>query len=678
MMDFFASATRQRQPVPASFAGLLAVCTLICAGTVFAQSGDSAVSTAQPPAPSTPLARAAKAERDPAKLGIGRTIPDLAFAPIVGERKTISRLLSPPAGGVGDAGAPADAAAAPKALVILMTSTGCPISRKYAPRAAILEREFKAKGVAFMFINAVEAETTTEMADHVREVGLAGPYVADRDLALARALGARTTSEVFVLDAQRRLVYRGAIDDQFAIGAAADEPTRPFLRETLAALVAGKEPALHATWAPGCLLDIEDEAPATPAPAPVTPNDPAPAAVAPSTPAPAATKPAAVPTFHGSIAQVLARNCLECHRTGGVAPFSLENPGLIQGRARMIEAVVRDGLMPPTHGSATGPSGAAAESFTVTREMPAADRAALLAWIAGGRPVGEPAPAPVLPPISPTWKIGAPEAILLTPGIDLPPDGPMQHQRVIMAVARPNDMWAAALEMRSQPPNLIHSAQVWLLPPGSTVPEPGQVPPAAEFLGAYSNTDNIVQFPPGVARHIPAGSLLLVDAYARPMGKRMFASLRVAIKDAAAATPDAPPTHAARSLVLSPKAFTIPSGQSGVRVTAELTLAAPAKVGAVTPLMRSRGSKLSLEATKPDGSRVTLLALPHFDWRWQIRFALKEPLELPAGTRIELTGTFDSSDANPLRIKPGEAAMGVSPTDELLMAAIEVIEPRGK
>ncbi len=67
---------------------------------------------------------------------------------------------------------------------------------------------------------------------------------------MARALGPRATAEVFVLDAARTLVYRGAIDDQYAVGAALDAPRNTFLRDALDAVLAGRRPAVTATSVP--------------------------------------------------------------------------------------------------------------------------------------------------------------------------------------------------------------------------------------------------------------------------------------------------------------------------------------------------------------------------------------------------------------------------------------------
>ncbi|MFO0967547.1 MAG: hypothetical protein U0793_18465 [Gemmataceae bacterium] len=48
----------------------------------------------------------------------------------------------------------------------------------------------------------------------------------------------------------------------------------------------------------------------------------------------------------------------------------------------------------------------------------------------------------------------------------------------------------------------------------------------------------------------------------------------------------------------------------------------------------------------PDGTRQTLLSVPKYDFNWQDSYIFKEPLRLPAGSRIECTAHFDNSTTN--------------------------------
>ena len=112
-------------------------------------------------------------------------------------------------------------------VVLAFTEVGCPIAGKLAPRLERLAREQGARGVCFLGIDASAQDSLAEIEAESAELARSYPVLKDARQELARALGARTTTEVFVLDGAGRLAYRGAVDDQFLIGAARPEPGQP-------------------------------------------------------------------------------------------------------------------------------------------------------------------------------------------------------------------------------------------------------------------------------------------------------------------------------------------------------------------------------------------------------------------------------------------------------------------
>jgi hypothetical protein len=76
------------------------------------------------------------------------------------------------------------------------------------------------------------------------------PYLHDATQEVARAYGAKTTPDVFVLDSERRLRYRGAPDGDY------DDPAEraKWLREALDAVLAGSDPPRLETRPVGCSI----------------------------------------------------------------------------------------------------------------------------------------------------------------------------------------------------------------------------------------------------------------------------------------------------------------------------------------------------------------------------------------------------------------------------------------
>jgi hypothetical protein len=77
---------------------------------------------------------------------------------------------------------------------------------------------------------------------------LKAPYymVLDPKQEVAELVGADQATTFVVLDADRRLRYRGALDDSL------DKPTKPYLVPAIAAVLAGKSPAVAESKPYGC------------------------------------------------------------------------------------------------------------------------------------------------------------------------------------------------------------------------------------------------------------------------------------------------------------------------------------------------------------------------------------------------------------------------------------------
>jgi peroxiredoxin len=97
---------------------------------------------------------------------------------------------------------------------------------------------------------AYPEDSFPEMRKRAERLGFNFDYLYDEDQAVARALGAERTPEVFLFDRDRRLVYHGAIDDS------RDERTvtRNYLRDALDALLSGEQPSVTETPTVGCTV----------------------------------------------------------------------------------------------------------------------------------------------------------------------------------------------------------------------------------------------------------------------------------------------------------------------------------------------------------------------------------------------------------------------------------------
>ena len=140
-------------------------------------------------------------------------------------------------------------------LVLVQSCNHCPYVQAWEGRMNDLQRVYGDRGFALVAVSSNDAEKYPEdsfeaMRDRARVQGFVFDYLYDESQDVARALGAERTPEVFLFDAERRLVYHGAIDDSRDD----TEVARHHLREALDALLAGGRPAVAETPAVGCTV----------------------------------------------------------------------------------------------------------------------------------------------------------------------------------------------------------------------------------------------------------------------------------------------------------------------------------------------------------------------------------------------------------------------------------------
>jgi copper type II ascorbate-dependent monooxygenase-like protein len=90
----------------------------------------------------------------------------------------------------------------------------------------------------------------------------------------------------------------------------------------------------------------------------------------------------------------------------------------------------------------------------------------------------------------------------------------------------------------------------------------------------------------------------------------------------------------------------IPAGVGNQQIDAEMTINRDITLYSMVPHTHVRGKKWLYEAIYPDGRKEAILSVPNYDFAWQHEYIFKEPLKLPAGTKLHATAWYDNSKAN--------------------------------
>ena len=93
--------------------------------------------------------------------------------------------------------------------------------------------------------------------------------------------------------------------------------------------------------------------------------------------------------------------------------------------------------------------------------------------------------------------------------------------------------------------------------------------------------------------------------------------------------------------------FMVPPGAKEHKLSGTKLVERDAYLYELMPHMHFRGKYMSYTAEYPDGTSETLLSVPKYDFNWQFKYQLEEPLFLPAGTKIIAKGAMDNSNRNP-------------------------------
>lgn len=579
-------------------------------------------------AAATSLAAAHAAEPEPLKVGPRILKPN---------EHGVGRLV--PAVAAADPGGP-DAAAA---HVLAFFSATCPISNKLGPELARLERDCAARGIAMRLVNAVPADTDAELAGFAAKHALRAPIVPDRDGALGRALGLASTTEIFVIDRRRTLVYRGAINDRYGLGYARETATRSYAHEAIEAALAGKPPEIGATTAPGCAVE----------------------------PRAAATAPAVPVTYFNQISRTIQGRCVECHRAGGLGPFSLESYEQVVKNAAMIRRQVSRGAMPPWFAEKTDPHGES--PWMNDRSLSAAEKSELLAWLDSDRPKGDPADAPLPRVFAQDWAIGKPDAVLqIKEPVAIKAEGTMPYQYRVVETSFPGDRWVQAYEIRPTVPAVVHHVIVSVHGRDEVVPRDGDEG-AQGFWAAYVPGNSHRVYPAGHARRLPAGAKVLFQIHYTPNGTAVDEQLRLGLVFA-----KEPPQREVFALGIPQPRLRIPPGAANHTETARLRLPADITVTAFQAHAHLRGKAFKFELVRDDAAPETLLSLPRYDFNWQLQYNYAEPRVLPAGATIKVTAVFDNSAQNPANPDPNqEVRWGQQTFHEMLIGYVEYCQTVG-
>jgi len=544
--------------------------------------------------------------------GIGQTVDDFALLDQAGHQQQLSRQAVVPL------------------LVLYSYAPGCPIARQDLATLDALA-SIHATDLRIWLIDATPDEDQAIVRSELQELGSPLTVVFDRAQLVIHPLGITRTGEALVIDTATWTVrWRGPVDDRLGYGSQKAVASRHFLADAISALLAHQPPQTDTPRAKGCAITQSDEHRTS--------------------------------DYATDIAPILESRCVQCHCSGGVAPFALSSNAAVLRHAAMIREVVRTRRMPPWQVDAQP------GTFLDQGSLSDAQSRTLVRWIESA-----PAPSTGADPLTrarppgPDWPLGTPDLVVDCPPQSIPANGVLPYQRFEVALDLPQDCWVRGYDLRPSQPKVMHHAFAFIVKPGEQV-----TPGAPRFTGLDDFFANYVPgnppafLPEGTAKFLPKGSHLAFQIHYTTDGVATVDHPRLALYFL-----PGPPEHELKIASARSMNFLIPPGQADVPVSAFRRVPVPITVYALAPHMHTRGSWMTYTVVYPDGHEETLLSVPHYDFNWQFLYRLATPRQIPAGSRIEIHGGFDNSSFNELNPDPtASVRWGQQSWDEMFIGYV--------
>jgi mono/diheme cytochrome c family protein len=524
-------------------------------------------------------------------------------------------------------------------VVVAFLGTECPLARKYVRR--LNELAAAMPQVQWLGVFSNEQDTAGEVLTFVDEFDLTFPAIKDAGHLIADMFSAERTPEVFLLDAERRIRYRGRIDDQYGIGYSKASPMVHYLREAIDQVIAADVVKRPQTTAVGCVIGRVESGEGL-----------------------------AALTYAEDVAPILNQHCIGCHQAGQIGPMALSDPDDVKGWAKMINEVVQSGRMPPWHADPD------VGEFANARRLSDQEKQTIAQWATSGAAIGDRSRIPDFAPRTNGWQFAElPDLVLPVSlkSVEVHPTGEMDYLYFKSDYVFEKERWVSAVQILPGNHAVVHHILAFIESPNGRQVV-GDLEGIDGYLAGYVPGLTVFPYPAGTAKRIPANSRLIFQVHYTPIGSPQTDHSQIGIYFA-------DPKSVEREVVTTSairRKLEIPPENSDYQVASYSHRSlANAQLLGMMPHMHLRGKSFRYELQRSDGAIAPLLNVPRYDFHWQSSYRLARPLELRDGDRIACVAQFDNSAGNPNNPDPTQTVRwGDQTREEMMIGYFDIAIPR--
>jgi len=377
-----------------------------------------------------------------------------------------------------------------------------------------------------------------------------------------------------------------------------------------------------------------------------------------------------------------------------MADLPLNSFPSVTSKLREIREKVSRREMPPWPADA-----AASLPFSNDPRLESKDIDTIVRWIDAGAPQGDAVDLPPEPTFASGWSHPggrAPDAVVTLPRFTLAANGEVPYQERLIKLPFEDDRWLSAIEVRAGNPRILHHMGITevRLPEGLTPENLSALDTIARHVGAPSG--RILAEKPAVEDPRYPGSYDMVGVYTPGTtfenyaadygkllkgGKNVYLNFNIHYTTSGREETDVsrlalwfeprPPSHL---LIRAPLAvdaimangrqlltddpgtkaegtgYALPpiaSNDSHYELIGMTAFTHPVTIYQLQPHAHVRARDFLYRVVYADGREVSILSVPWYRYHFQLAYALKQPLTLPAGSKLIVIAHYDNSPGNP-------------------------------
>lgn len=373
-------------------------------------------------------------------------------------------------------------------------------------------------------------------------------------------------------------------------------------------------------------------------------------------------------TYSQDVAPIFFEHCAMCHRPGEVAPMSLLSYREARPWAKSIAKAVSTHVMPPWSGESDR------RTWSNDISLSDAEIETIVAWVEQGATQGNPKDLPDVPEFPETWTLGEPDYIITLDEVAVPADGEDIFSKRWAVIDIDEPQWINAIEFLPGDRRAAHHMQTtYTLPKGADLIAGAEAASKTGILAIWTAGMPPFEFPEGMGRIVAPGTKVLADAHYHPFGEATTDRTRIGLHFGKGEL-----KKEVATVVAVNTGIRIPPGASHHAETAFHIFDKDMQILAFSPHMHVRGKSMRYDLVYPDGRTETLLNVPNYNYNWQWQYYPTEAIDVPAGSRLNVTGVWDNSENNPFNPDPSQEILYRGNTfNEMFVGFFEVIEKDG-